>query len=431
MNLRRRLQRQTLFSALIVFALLLALLFAWTVHDTRREIDATRSLVRQTVREVLIAQGGSTAQAAKAASEAAPLRHVTLTGDDAPRSAPAASGGWIDKLVDAQPEYLPVKLDAAGQPLGAQLVIRANARSEFFEHLLFAGIGFAGLLAFGGVVAWTQYHTLMRAFAPVQTFKARLEDFERGDLSARLPEPELDELAVIAQTFNRLAATLQQMIDEQRRLSQSLLLSRSEERQRLARELHDEMGQLLTSLSVNIAISKQRAADPHDTATNLATLERDVQALRQVTRDLLTALRDPSVPEMLPAQTASALVAAWRQRFPGVAFVVPDDLDESLQRLRHTDHQVARRVLQESLTNAFRHAKPSRVVVATDGAQPWHRLTIDNDGVDPQSAATPGYGMTGMAERAAAIGARFAAQRLAADAWRVSISFAPTSAAPR
>ena len=438
MNLRHRLQRQTFVSALVVFALLLVLLFVWTIHDTRKEIAATRSLIRQTVRDVLIAQGNTQVQPAlnrgndtTASPDTEPLRHVTLAVAEGLDTVAVESSSWIDRLVDVRAEFLPVNLGNNTATGTSQLVIRANARSEFLEHLLFAGAAFAGLAMFGAVVAWSQYRTLMQAFAPVQTFKARLEDFERGDLNARLPEPELDELAVIAQTFNRLAATVQRLIDEQRSLSQSLLLLRSEERQRLARELHDEMGQLLTALSVNVAISKQHAGAAQETVANFATIERDVQTLRQVTRDLLSALRDPSVPEVLPAQSPSALIASWRQQFSAVDFMVAADLDESLQRLRHNEHQAARRILQEALTNAFRHAKPTRIGIAARVTQQRLRLTIDNDGVAAiaDSPTAPGYGITGMAERAAAVGAQVRSERTAANAWQVCIEFssAPTA----
>ena len=428
MNLRWRLQRRTLIVAAATSAVLAAALAVWTVQDTRREIEATRALVRATVDAVLHAQAAAGApQAATLPASTSPaIRHVTIGLDDPADQGTPAATAWLERLIDARVERIAVTRAGGNDPSAPALLVGANARSEFYEHMMFAAAAFAGLAVFGLTVAAIQYRTLLRAFSPVQTFKQRLRDFEGGNLAARLPEPELDELSDIARSFNRLADSLQQTVEEQQRLSRALLCLRSEERQRLARELHDDLGQAVTALSVDLAVVR-RSLDPAAAAGGgIDRLERDVEALRAATRGLLADLRDDQAVDGLARLDPKRIVAQWQRNRPNVDWRLEGPWADMLERLRLPEYGAACRVLQESLTNAFRHAEPREIVVAFSAAPPsgpqrcWS-LLVENDGVMLQQANPSGLGLQGMRERAQSIGARLEAAPNGPQRWRVRL----------
>ncbi len=459
MDLRRRLQRRTLISAAIIFTALLVCLAWWTVHDTRREIESTRSLVRNTVAAVLRAQQPAPADEPSDSNSA--LRHVTIELALAGSVEQARRDrSWIDRSVDAQPEEIALA-GLAAESRGRVLLVKPNARSEFIEHLLFSAAAFGALVLLGLVIAATQYRTLIRAFAPVQTLKTQLETFGRGDLSARLVVPELDELAVIAHSFNRLADSLQRMVNEQRRLSQSLISMRTEERHRLARELHDDLGQLLTAISVNVATLRRNQQDPEQSLVTIRSLERDLQGLREATRTMLADLREVPDQSLLSQHEPMNIIANWQNRFAQIGWQIAPNLHEAFSRLRFAEYEVAARVLQEALTNIFKHASPTLIGIRlsflddpathsrtdsgqTDGSRP-DSLIIENDGAS-QNDKTSRYdsrsqgdemalpttsanlpatqlGITGMHERARQIGAELLVGQ-SAGGWQVKLRFA-------
>ncbi len=458
MDLRRRLQHRTLLSAAFIFAALLGCLAWWTLHDTRREIHATLSLVRATVAAVLRAADGAQIPAGTASEQT--LRHVTIE-----LTAPGAleqetrNRPWIERMIDARSEEINLPGTAAGDPARV-LLLKPNVRSELIEHLWFAASAFGALVLLGLIIAFTQYRTLIRAFAPVQSLKAQLETFEQGDLSARLPVPELDELAVIASSFNRLADSLQVTMDEQRRLSQSLISTRTEERHRLARELHDDLGQLLTAISVNVASLKLNFNDPKRSREAVLSLERDLRGLRQASRKMLADLRDEPDRNMLKQQEPMHVIDTWKKRFASVHWLYPEDLSERFGRLKVVEYEVAARILQESLTNVFKHADPItiRIDLFFMPGSPVglaDRLIIENDGLAAAGSAESGnfttssepiepgqstrLGITGMLERARQIGATLSSEIPAGIApgnhpetparnrkWRVELRFRQT-----
>jgi two-component system sensor histidine kinase UhpB len=441
MNLRRRLQRGTLIVALLTFVPLVVVLALWTVHDTRREIEATRQLVRTTASVVLQAQASSAERADPGSALAdrippdarAPLRHVHIAvGSSTANVHPPSGGfGWTDRLFESGVEFI-----AVGKPgidgIRPGLRIDANPRSELLEHLATAGIVFAAIAFFGALLAVFQYRTLLGAFSPVAVFAARLHAFEAGQFGTRLPPPEIEELAPIAEAFNRLADTLQHTLAEQARLSRSLLALRSEERRMLARELHDDLGQTVSALSVNAALLRQSIAADHPLAEGLDRLQADVTTLQVATRSMLAGLREDSATPW-PRLDPQDIVQRWRDDRPDVEWTLDSNWAESLHALRLPEFTAACRILQEALVNAFRHASPSRLAVhvrhaaqaseGTDGPE-GIELEILNDGVIGPGQPGTGLGLEGMAERAAALGAVLDCGPSGERSWRVRIRFA-------
>ncbi|MBP7745534.1 MAG: PAS domain S-box protein [Phycisphaerae bacterium] len=195
------------------------------------------------------------------------------------------------------------------------------------------------------------------------------------------------------QRFRALAADL-------RRLNQHLQTVREEERARIARELHDELGQALTALNMDVYWLRERAGLNEAACTRLVSmgnlLNTTIQAVRRICADLRPMLLDDL-----------GLVAAleWFVR----DFSQRTGLQVSLALPRTHTHvppgpaTAVFRILQESLTNVARHAKATHVAVALRVRRRILTMTVTDDGIGltaPQAAGAESHGLVGMRERA-------------------------------
>lgn len=181
------------------------------------------------------------------------------------------------------------------------------------------------------------------------------------------------------------------------------------ERQRLARELHDQVGQNLTALGINLNIIQMEL--PVEMPDLLRYhLDDSLLLVEQTTeqiRDVMADLRPPVLDDY-------GLVAAlhWYgekiSRRIGISITVAGD--EPHPRLESNRENALIRIIQEALTNVAKHALASRVMISVESNPASLRLTLEDDGVgfDPDSIAKPeisgGWGLISMTERAAAVG---------------------------
>jgi signal transduction histidine kinase len=193
---------------------------------------------------------------------------------------------------------------------------------------------------------------------------------------------------------------------ELRRLSRQLVKAQEEERKALSRELHDEVGQALTALRMDLG---NLAAAPPEVEPafheRLAESKRLVERTMQVVRDLAMGLR-PSMLDDL------GLVPAleWQVREFSRRTAIPVDLnvDGVLEALPEGHRTCVYRVVQEALTNCARHAQATRVRIALHGGPGRLSLTVQDDGVgfavDERLRTGAGLGLIGLQERVRALG---------------------------
>jgi signal transduction histidine kinase len=190
---------------------------------------------------------------------------------------------------------------------------------------------------------------------------------------------------------------------ELRQLSAKLVRAQEDERKALSRELHDEVGQTLTALGIEIGnIEKLRASPEFD--EHVSEAKELAQRTLKTVRNLAMGLR----PSMLDD---SGLVPAlkWEIREFAKRTGVPVDLqiEGSLDHISDNVGTCVYRVVQESLTNCARHARAERISISLQGSPSELSLSIQDDGVgfDP-SLATSGIGIIGIGERVRELGGR-------------------------
>jgi len=182
-----------------------------------------------------------------------------------------------------------------------------------------------------------------------------------------------------------------------RRLGDRVEAVREDERARISREVHDELGQALTALKFDLHLLQERATDEASDrlAQMIETVEHTIEAVRRVCADL----RPPMLDDL-------GLVAAldWQastvERTTGIRcrLTAPDAGDVVVSAQIATE---AFRIAQEALTNVARHADASNVdvVVALQGQNLELRIEDDGTGVDVADISS-GLGILGMRERA-------------------------------
>ncbi|CAK13390.1 PAS domain-containing sensor histidine kinase [Pseudomonas entomophila] len=191
--------------------------------------------------------------------------------------------------------------------------------------------------------------------------------------------------------------------EQLRELSAHLESVREEEKARIAREVHDELGQMLTVLKLEVSMC-ELAYGELDTGLNerLASMKRLIAQLFQLVRDVATALRPP----ILDAGIASAI--EWQARRFEARTQIPClvQVPDNLPPLSDAKATGLFRILQEALTNVMRHAQAHTVQIelVREGGQ--LRLTVidDGKGFTPGEARPTSFGLVGVRERVLMLG---------------------------
>ncbi|MFD7772299.1 HAMP domain-containing sensor histidine kinase [Streptomyces sp. NPDC059787] len=209
------------------------------------------------------------------------------------------------------------------------------------------------------------------------------------------------EIAELITTFNTM---LDRLEDERATSSARALSAQEAERRRVARELHDEVGQSLTAVLLQL----KRAADhaPPDLREELRQVQETTRAGLEEIRRIARRLRPGVLDELGLASALKALAT----EFGGPGLSVQHCLDGDLPELDRETELVIYRVAQEGLTNTARHARARRAELALRRAPGGVELRVRDDGrgigVTPEGA-----GIRGMRERALLVGARLTVDR--------------------
>lgn len=253
------------------------------------------------------------------------------------------------------------------------------------------------ILAGGLAVMLVANAVLFRiGLAPLQRLTRTMTTTE---LLRPVPRPLVtghSELAGLISAFNNMLDRL----EAERSDSAARALSAQEaERSRIGRELHDEVGQTLTAVLLNL----KRLADSAP-----QHIREELSQVQETTRDSLDEIRRiarrlrPGVLEELGLLSALKALATEAADHTGLA--VHRHLDHDLPQLSQEVELVVYRVAQEAITNTARHAEAGRFELVLTGSSTGVELRIQDDGRGLNGSGE-GAGIRGMRERALLIGA--------------------------
>ncbi len=414
---------------LVVGAVMMVLAIAITLAAAKRnmadEIDSSQRIGQLVAILSALQEGAPVARQAdaiNAMNDGDTLRnfHVALIDADGRRltrpphaseDAATHAPNWLQRwMLSDQPmptymlgivrpdgQRLAVALESAPQAESGEAVMAALLQSGLFGAITLALIA----------VLWI---SVRHALAPLSGILQGIARIEAGDYAARISSSSTRELNQIAQSLNHLSEALNEQIAKQRELLHRLQDVQEEERRRLAHELHDEFGQLLTAIQVDASFMlRQSAGQPALEACAKAMYENSGSILSQL-RGLLAQLRPYGLlsDEEHDIALEQALRDLVRQRQERGDAALDCRLAVSLgdaaipPRLAVAVYRIA----QEALTNVMRHAKAGKVEISLtfDAAAASLQLIVADNGIGLSGVCrggvlSDGIGMAGIRER--------------------------------
>ncbi len=240
---------------------------------------------------------------------------------------------------------------------------------------------------------------LRHAFAPLARLAQRMETVDLLRPGQRLQVVRDDEIGRVVTTFNRM---LDRLESERQESGGRVLAAQEAERIAIARDLHDEVGQVLTGVLLQLN-SIAEAAPEHEDALDEArqAVRRALDEVRRISRDLR-----PEMLEHLGLVSALTELASSFARLTGID--VERRFATALPKLKPEVELAIYRIAQESLTNIARHSEAHRVVIALEPARGSVVLRVADDGRGFAAAPVEHGGLRSMRERALLVGGALA-----------------------
>jgi signal transduction histidine kinase len=295
----------------------------------------------------------------------------------------------------------------------------ATSRISRTQYILIGGLLAAALLIFA-----VGHPTTIYISNRVRALLEATKRVSRGELDQPVGVDGRDEFGALAEEFDRMVGSLRTARDEVTRLHREALAMREEridilqdqmtqvvkaqeeERQRVARELHDQAGQAITALQ--LGLSRLEAVGPTpETQEQAASLRELALEAMQIVRNLALDLRPSALDELGLAVALKDYVETFATRTGVTARL---DVTGKQQRLPAETEVTLFRIAQEGLTNVAKHARASLVTVTLAFNHAYLRLAIEDDGVGFDTRRALGaerprsLGIIGMRERSHLLG---------------------------
>jgi signal transduction histidine kinase len=239
--------------------------------------------------------------------------------------------------------------------------------------------------------------------------------WSQGDFSEFIEDPVGDEISQLAQRLNNVAEQLQNLL--KRRQAMAI----SEERNRLARDLHDSAKQqaLAASFQLGTAITLFER-DPQAARKHLIEADTLVDSVRKELTDLILELRPPTINGQDLPEILNEYAIEWAHQ-NGI------DVDVNVQghnKLPLETEQTLYRIMQEALANVVRHSSASSADVSLSYGTDAVTLTITDDGCGFDTGKQyDGIGLYSMRERAESLNGDFSIESRPGQGARISMTF--------
>ncbi|MFC4346812.1 ATP-binding protein [Kordiimonas lipolytica] len=398
----------------------------WLEQLTKTVELPTDHILLVTDREGRILTGSATSGAVDFSIGTKVSELAGLAAQQDGKTVSAQMGGQSFYFVTASMLDMPGILVANALPQ-AQFTRKAN-------DIFYRTLGLLGLLTLFTVVSVliVEEVALLRVIRALSQATQRFGD---GDYTVRIDIPRgYGELQDMAVAFNTMAATLMRRHQEVmeahhqlERLTRHLQVARETEAQRISRDLHDEVGQVLTSIKMDLVHFQNKCAHRASPGTD-SVISESIGAIREkidktvaFIRRLASDLRPP-VLDRMGLSSAIDLLARGLETDAGLVVDVDTcDIPEPLDWLVST---TLYRIVQESLTNILRHAHASEVSVGLQRTDGTLHLSVQDNGsgfdVSTQKGGT--LGLAGMRERARLVGGAFAIESEPGRGTKISVS---------
>ena len=298
------------------------------------------------------------------------------------------------------------------------LVLSPRKISSFaFDEAVVLGTALA-------LVALINVLLVRRVVAPLQALTALARRVNLSTPGQRIPGAKpTSEAGELALTFNEMLARLEQ---ERRESTRRVLAAHESERLRIAQELHDEVGQTLTAVLLQLSRVEQRL--PDELRGELSEAQEAARESLEDVRRIATDLRPETLNDLGLVSALAALAKGFGHR---AGLRVALHIDDELPQLTGETELVVYRVAQEALTNVARHAACASADLTLAGNGRLLTLAVRDYGRGlPHGDGVEGNGVRGMRERAGLIGASLKLDRAADGVGTEMLLQVPLAGAP-
>jgi two-component system sensor histidine kinase UhpB len=269
-------------------------------------------------------------------------------------------------------------------------------------------IGFLAIIVAAAVLTLTTgiiaHFTVGTALQPLEDLAAGLTRMRSGDYSRAIPVAGPPEIRRSCEQANDLARRLHALSGDNRDLLHKIVSLQDDERRDIARELHDELGPLLFGIRAGVVALADSAPAGSGVSAASESILQSVEALQQANRRILDHLRPLHIQELGLAASIATLLTNARAQARDLK--LSSRIDPRLNELDGPLSQTVYRVIQESLTNALRHARASSIEVDASLCDGTVTIEVADDGVGLAELKF-GRGLTGMHERVRALSGSF------------------------
>ena len=284
----------------------------------------------------------------------------------------------------------------------------ARVNAQVAQMRIAIGAWSAFILTAGLVAVVLISNLLTRPLRHVAAGAARIA---AGQLGQRVPAGRADEIGLLAASFNEMAAnvaerdaSLRESREQLRQLSKRLLTIQEQERVRIAREVHDELGQALTAMKIDLQqIARRHAALEEPLVPVAHTIDHIVDLIRRIATDLRPAILDD-----LGVSAALEHQLRRLRESTGIKTALTVSEEPELDMLTGA---TLYRIASEALANVVRHANASQVEISLgirDGAAVLE-IRDNGRGITREEISGPrSLGLIGIRERAELLGGSMA-----------------------
>ena len=264
------------------------------------------------------------------------------------------------------------------------------------------------------IVAVANALVLRISFGALASVVARMKTVDLLSPRERLPVVGGPEMRAVVAGFNQM---LERLEEERRESSRRTLAALEGERQRIAQELHDEIGQRLTGMLLQLGNLVPDA--PRELGERVRAIQEDARATLDEVGLLAWQLRPGILDDLGLLRALEALVESFEEQ---AEIRVRSSLAARVPPIAPEAELAIYRIVQEALTNAARHAGARQIdlIIALEDEQ--LSVSVADDGIGLGARADDGAGMRGMRERALAIGGTLAIESPPGGGVRVSLT---------
>ncbi|MNO85917.1 Sensor histidine kinase LiaS [compost metagenome] len=257
----------------------------------------------------------------------------------------------------------------------------------------------------------TGFYQSYRMKRKLELLRVTLLSWEKGSVARSMPTLGVDEVGRLGEQLGRISKKWEDQVTTLQRLSthnaqlaeQARVSAIVEERQRLARELHDAVSQQLFAISMTAtAVGRTLDKDFDKAKRQVALIEEMAAVAQSEMRALLLHLRPVYLEGKPLEQGLIDLVNEFKVKVP---MEIVFEMDKGIHLVKGIENHLFR-IIQEAMSNALRHSKANKMEIRIHNRQDTVRLVIRDDGIgfemDDKKQAS--YGLSNMKERITEIG---------------------------